>query len=151
MYPQEITVAAILPESAAFQSAQSLTQAAAVYGVWTAHYPFIVQRLSFKVSTAVNNLTNSVVVANLITNVQNATPTTAAIGTMTIKNGATAGQVYWNNVSPTLVPVGCQLQFALKTQGGLGGTPAGAGFSGFYGVLSPDVALNETNVVLVTA
>jgi len=152
MYPQEITVGAMMPESTWITAAQSLTQAAATYGVWTAHYPVIVQRLSFKVSTSVNNLTGSVIVANLITNVQNATPTTAAIGTITVANGTTAGAVYWNNITPTLLTVGSQLQFQLKTQGALGGTPAGAGFCGFYGTLSPDVAKNETaNCILVTA
>lgn len=142
-------VGAVLPESTAFFTAQSLTQAAAVYGVWTARYPFIVQTISFKISTAVNNLTNSVVAANLVTGLQNATPVTTQIGTMTIPNGATAGSVYYNNVTPTLVPVGCQLQFSLKTQGGLGGTPAGAGFSGWYGSMSPEHLTNETSTTVI--
>lgn len=152
-YNQELMVGGAIPESTAFLSAQSITQAAAVYGVYTAHYPFIVQRFSFKISTAVFNLTGSVIAANLVTGLQNATPVTAQIGTLTIPNGATAGTVYFNNVSPTLVQAGQQLQFALKTQGGLGGTPAGAGFIGWYGSVSSERASNETNpaVILLTA
>lgn len=152
-YPMELMVGAVVPESNFFYTAQSLTQAAAVYGVWTAHYPFIVQNISFKIGTSVFNLTSSVVVASLVTGLSNATPVTTSIGTITIPNLATAGTVFVNHVSPTLVPVGCQLQFALKTQGGLGGTPAGAGFCGWYGVVQPEVFANETvsSVKIVTA
>lgn len=148
-YNQELMVGAVSSETSAFATAMSLTAAANVYGAYTAHYPFIVQRISFKINTAVNDLTNSVVVANLVTGLQNATPVTAAIGTLTIPNGATAGSVYFNNVSPSLVPVGCKLQFALKTQGGLGGTPAGAGFCGWYGSVSPDAMANETSTTVI--
>jgi hypothetical protein len=152
-YAQEITVGGIVPEGSFAYTSQVITSAACVFGVYTAHVPFVMQRLSFKVATAVNNLTSAVLVANVVKGLQNATPTTAAICTMTIPNGATAGSVFWNTCTPTLIPVGCQLQIGIKTQGGQGGTPAGAGYFGYYGTLSPEVVANETatTVILVTA
>lgn len=152
MYPQEITVGAILNENASSAAtAVQLTAAANVCGTWGAHYPFVVQRMTFRVSTAVNDLTSTVVAMNLITNATNSTPTTAQICTMTIKNGATANSVYYNNCSPTTVPFSGKLQFAIKTAGSGGGTPAGAGFFGFYGTLQPESLLNSTNAINVTA
>lgn len=152
-YAQEITVGGIVPEGTFAFTSQGITSAASVHGVYTAHVPIVIQRMSFKIATAVNNLTSAVLIANVVKGLNNATPTTAAICTLTIPNGSTAGSVFWNNCTPTLIPVGCQLQVAIKTQGGQGGTPAGAGYWGYYGTLSPEVVANETatTVILVTA
>lgn len=144
MYPQEIMVGAIFPNGGWSDSAQSLTQAAATYGAFDVHYPMIVQRMTFRISTAVNNLTSSVIGVNLLTNLGNATPTTTSITTLTIPNGTALGKLVYKNCSPTYCPFGSQLQFTLQTQGALGGTPAGAGFSGFYAVLSPEDFTNST-------
>jgi hypothetical protein len=134
---------AVFQETVWMTNAQSLTQAAAIYGSLHVRKPIVVQEVTFHVTTAVNNLTSSVVAAEVVTNIQNATPVTTAICTLTIPNGATAGTTYYNNAfTPVIVPYNSLLQFRLKTQGGLGGTPAGAGFSGYFASYSPE---NETN------
>jgi hypothetical protein len=149
-YPREIMFGSLFQQTAWMATAQSLTQAAAVYGGLTVRKPIVVQELSFYIGTAVNNLTSSVVAAEVVTGLQNSTPVTTAVGgTLTIPNGATAGTVYVNNsFTPTYCPAGSILQFKLKTQGGLGGTPAGAGFCGFYASYSPE---NDTNAAPTTA
>ncbi len=145
MYPQEIMVGAVVNENASTATtAIQLTAATAVAAKWCAHMPILVQRVSFKITTAVNDLTAAVITANMVKLVQNSTPVTTAICTLTIPNGATAGSVYYNTcATPTLVPAGCLLQMTVL-QGALGGTPAGAGFLGFYSTLSPENLNNET-------
>lgn len=126
------------------------TTPAAVVASWCAHMPFIVQRVSFKVSTAVNNLTGAVVTANVISGVQNSTPVTTAICTMTIPNGATAGSVYYNNnFTPAFVAVGNKLAFSIAP-GNVGGTPVGAGYLGFFGSYSSEMLTNETATTVIS-
>lgn len=144
-YPREIMIGAIVAETAFMSTVQSLTQAAAAYGSLHVRKPIIVQELSFKVSTAVLDLTASVVAAEVITNIQNATPVTTAIGSITIPNGATAQTTYYNNsFTPVVCPANSLLRFKLKTQGALGGTPAGAGYFGWYGSLHVEENTNAT-------
>ena len=155
-YPREILIGSLVQEStAALNSVLSLTQAAAVYGKIHVRKQIVVQELNFHVSTSVLDLTSSVVAAEVITNIQNATPVTTAIATITIPNGATAGTTYYNNgFTPAICPPNSFLQFKLKTQGALGGTPAGAGFIGWYGTYSPENDTNATpsnSMILVTA
>jgi hypothetical protein len=144
-YPREIMLGAMVQETAWTATAQSLTQAAAIYGSLHVRKPVVLQEVSFHISTAVNNLTNSVIAAEVVTNIQNATPVTTAICTLTIPNGATAQTTYYNNAfTPTTVPANSLMQFRLKTQGGLGGTPAGAGYLGWYATFSPEENTNAT-------
>jgi hypothetical protein len=143
-YPQEIMSGAIVRTSSNFDTAEVLTAAAAVYGSYMVHYPIQVSALTFHVSTAVSDLTASVV---RLTSVSPADVTTA-ITNMTIPNGAAAAKVYRQNVTPTVVNVGHKLQFEHLTQGGLGGTPAGAGFYGFLASLEPEYHGNQTQYVV---
>lgn len=145
-YPREVLVGCVLPESNWTQTAQSLTQAAATYGVFAVRKPVVVQEISFRLSSLVKDLTGSVVAAQLIT-FTNGTATTAQFATLTIPTVATANTTYYNNsFTPTLVPANSQIQFVLKTQGALGGTPTGAGFCGFYATFSPEENTNETGM-----
>lgn len=142
-YPQEIMVGAITRTSNAHDTAEVLTAAAAVYGGYHVHYPIMVKRLSFRVSTAISDLTASVV---RIVKVSQANVTTALASTnMTIANGLAAGKLVYKDFSPVKVGAGEILQLEHLTQGGLGGTPAGAGFYGFLAELSPENMTNETN------
>jgi hypothetical protein len=144
-YVREILVGALIQETAWMATAQSLTQAAAIYGSLHARKPIVVQEVTFHISTAVNNLTSSVIACEVVNNIVNATPVTTGICTLTIPNGSTANTVLYNNsFTPALVPAGSLLQFRLKTQGALGGTPAGAGYLGFYASFSPEDQTNQT-------
>lgn len=146
-YPQELLSQTIIVPSANFQSSLSLTQAAAAYGTMFCTYPIMVQRLSFLLSAATSDLTGSVVSLSKVT-VGNVT---TSIATVTVPNATATGKVVKNDVTPVKIGIGDKLVFQLKTQGGLGGTPAGAGFFGFLATLQPEVASNETNSVNVTA
>lgn len=142
-YPQEFVANTLVTPGAGFQTALSITAAAAAYGTIWCTYPLQVQRLSFLLTTTANDLTNSVVaidkvtVANVTTNITN----------VTIPNGTVAGKVVKSDCTPIKVGIGDKLVFKLKTQGALGGTPAGAGFFGFLAALQPEFAGNETNSV----
>lgn len=140
-YPQEIMVGALVRQSSAFDTAEVLTAAAAVYGSYVALYPVSVQKFMFQVSTAISDLTSSVVSLEKVT----AGNVTSEIVTLTIPNGTAAQKVIGKDCTPTVIGVGDKLQFKHKTQGGLGGTPAGAGFYGFIASLEPEYMGNETN------
>lgn len=142
-YPQEIMVGALVRQSNAFDTAEVITAAAAVYGSYVAHQPVLVSRFTFQISTAVNDLTASIIEMQKVT----VADVTSSIGIMTIANGAAARKVYWKDFTPVKIGVGDKLQFNHKTQGALGGTPAGAGFYGFVAQLSPEAMANETNAI----
>jgi hypothetical protein len=141
-YPQEILVGAITRTSNAHDTAEVLTAAAAVHGGFHVHIPIMVKRLSFRVSTAISDLTASVV---RLTKISQANVTTSLSGNMTIANGLAAGKLVYKDFSPSKVGAGETLQLEHLTQGGLGGTPAGAGFYGFVAELLPENMANETN------
>lgn len=140
-YPQEIMVGAITRNSNAHDTAEVLTAAAATYGSYSVHSPISVKSFSFVVSTAISDLTASVV---RMTKVSAANVTTA-IASLTIPNGTAVKKAIYKDFAPVKIGVGEFLQLEHLTQGGLGGTPAGAGFYGFKAELLPEVMGNETN------
>lgn len=142
-YPQEIYVTGggLVRTSANFDTAEVLTAAAAVYGSYVAHYPLLVGAFSFHVSTAISDLTSSVVRLTKVS----AADVTTAITSLTIPNGTAAQKVVGKRFSPVKIGIGDKLQMEHLTQGGLGGTPAGAGFYGFLATLNPEYYGNETN------
>jgi hypothetical protein len=144
MYPQDVLVGAIVRNSNAFDTAQSITAAAAVYGSYSVLYPIMVQRYMFRMSAAASDLTSSVVEMQKVT----VADVTTSVTTITVPNGTGAGKVLIKDFGPVKFGIGDKLQFKLKTQGGLGGTPAGAGFHGFLASLQPEYYGNETNAVV---
>lgn len=142
-YPQEIMAGALVRQSNAFDTAEVITAAAGVYGSYVAHYPVQVSRFTFQVSTAVSDLTASVVAMQKVS----VADVTTSIASITVANGAAARKVYWKDFAPVKIGVGDKLEFKHATQGGLGGTPAGAGFYGFVAMLQPEFASNETNYI----
>lgn len=140
-YPQEFLAGSMVRQSGAFDTAQSITAAAAVYGSYVAHYPIMVQRYTFQLSATAVDITSSVVEMQKVT----VADVTSSITTITVPTGTVARKVLYKDFSPVKIGVGDKLQFKLKTQGGLGGTPAGAGFHGFLASLQPEDITNETN------
>ena len=125
-YPQElyVTGGALVPNSNAFLTAEVLTAAAAVYGSYTAHYPLLAHGFSFHVSTAISDLTASVVRLEKVT----VADVTTSLTTLTIPNGTAVQKVIGKRFTPVKIGIGDKLQLNHLTQGGLSGTPAGAGF-----------------------
>ena len=145
-YPQEIMVGAITRNSNAHDTAEVLTAAAAAYGAYTIHAPLAVTGLTFRVTTATSDLTDSVV---RLETVEPIGDVTTAIGlNMTIPTGVAAGKLYRKDFSAAYVPAGYLLQLKHQTQGALGGTPAGAGFYGFLAHFEPENRTNQTNYVV---
>jgi hypothetical protein len=144
-YPQElyVTGGGLVRTSANFDTAEVLTAAAAVYGSYMAHYPLVVQRFSFHVSTAISDLTASVVELQKVT----LADVTSSITTLTVPNGTAVGKVLYKDCTPVIIAAGEKLQMKHLTQGGLGGTPAGAGFYGFLAALEPEVPGNLSNMI----
>lgn len=143
-YPQEITVGAITRNSNAFDTAEVLTAAAGVYGSYSVHYPLMIQKMTFVVSTAVNDLTASQVQLTKVT----AANVTSVMTTMTIPNGAAVAKVYYKDFAPVKFGCGDKIELKQSLQGALGGTPAGAGFYGFLANLQPEDMTNETNAIV---
>lgn len=142
-YPQEFLGGALIRQSNAFDTAEVLTAAAGVYGAVVPTVPITVTKFTFQISTAVSDLTASVVELQRVT----IADVTSSIGIMTIPNGAAVRKVYYKDVTPYVVDAGDKLQFNHKTQGGLGGTPAGAGFYGYVAMLEPENLVNQTNAI----
>ncbi len=143
-YPQENLIGSLDGlNTTTFSTAQNLTSAATVWGAAIAHYPIMVQRMSFRVSTAISDLTSSVIAMQKVT----VGSVTSEITTITVPNSTALGKIMVKDCAPVKIGIGDKLQFKLKTQGGLGGTPAGAGYIGFLAALQPEDYSNETNAV----
>lgn len=143
-YPQELLAKALIPTFAE-STAEVLTAAAAAHGGYHVMYPIMVSKFMFSVSTAVSDLTASVIEIEKVTQ----GGVTSSIGVMTIPNGAAVRKVYAKDCTPVKCGVGDLLQLKHKTQGGLGGTPAGAGYYGFVAQLQPEYFGNETNATVL--
>ncbi len=142
-YPQSIMVGA-KHSTGAFEFEEGLTAAADVHGFIILHAPMMIKRLTFGISSAVNDLTASVV---RMVKVSRGNVTADISGNMTIANGTAIQRIVYKDFSPVKVGAGEKLQFEHVTRGGLGSTPAGAGYYGFIGELLPELMSNETNAI----
>lgn len=143
-YPQEVIAKALIPTFAE-STAEVLTAAAAAHGGYHVMYPIYVSKFMFSISTAVSDLTASVIGLEKVSQ----GGTTTSITSMTIPNGAAVRKVYAKDFTPVKCGVGDLLQVKHVTQGGLGGTPAGAGYYGFMASLQPENFANETNATVL--
>lgn len=142
-YPQSIMIGA-KHSNGAYEFEEGLTAAADVHGFIVLHAPMLVKRLTFCVTTAISDLTASVV---RMVKVSRAGATASVSGNMTVANGLAVQRVVYKDFSPVRVGAGERLQFEHVTRGDLGGTPAGAGYYGFIAELQPELMSNETNAV----
>lgn len=140
-YPQSIMFGA-KHSTGSYEFEETLTAVASVHGSIVLHAPMIFKRLTFCISTAINDLTASVV---RMTKVSRADVTAAVSGNMTIANGLAVQRVVYKDFSPVKVGAGEKLQLEHLTRGDLGGTPTGAGYYGFIAELIPELMTNETN------
>ncbi len=142
-YPQSIMSGA-KHSTGSFEFEENLAVAADVHGHIVFHAPMLLKRLTFGITTAVSDLTASVV---RMVKVSRAGVTASVSGNMTIANGTALQRVVYKDFSPVKVGAGEKLQFEHVTLGGQGGTPAGAGYYGFIAELMPELMSNETNAV----
>lgn len=142
-YPQSIMIGA-KHSNGTYEFEEGLGAAASVHGHVVLHAPMLIKRLTFCVSTAISDITASVV---RMTRVSRADVTTSVSGNMTISNGLAVQRVVYKDFSPVKVGAGEKLQFEHVTRGDLGGTPVGAGYYGFIAELLPELMSNETNAI----
>lgn len=142
-YPQSITIGA-KHSTGSYEFEETLTAAADVHGNIVLHAPMLIKRLTFGITTAISDLTASVVRA---VKVSRSSVTAAVSGNMTIANGTAVQRIVYKDFSPVRVGAGEKLQFEHVTLGGQGGTPTGAGYYGFIAELLPEMMSNETNAI----
>lgn len=123
---------------------EGLTAAPDVHGYIVLHAPMMIKRFTFAISTAVSDLTASVV---RMTKVSRSGVTASVSGNMTIANGLAVQRVVYKDFSPVKVGAGERLQFEHVVAGGAGGTPTGAGYYGFIAEMLPELMSNETNAI----
>lgn len=142
-YPQSIMLGA-KHSNGSYEFEEGLTAVASVHGHIVLHAPMLIKRLTFCISTAISDLTASVV---RMVKVSRSDVTSSVSGNMTIANGLAVNRIVYKDFSPVKVGAGEKLQFEHVTLGGQGGTPAGAGYYGFIAELLPELMSNETNAI----
>lgn len=70
----------------------------------------------------------------------------STVGTLSIPAGTAAGKVYYKAVSPVSFAEGDEMVFEVTTAAA-GGSAAGSALAGFYSYESPEVPLNESDMV----
>lgn len=147
-YTEEISVGAIAPASAAPYTALSLVGAPAVYSIYNVMSRFKLSRIMLKVSTLVATSTTAAQVSFYQRPTPGSTSGEVLIGTLTIPTGTAVGKVLYKDVESVSLQVGQDLVVKLAVQGADGSSAAGAGFAGFVGMLDPEDARSEANMIL---
>lgn len=148
-YPEmEFINLAVAPKSAGYQTAMNLAAAAAQWQGYAVMYPISIKRSMFFVTTAVSASTTAPQVAVKSRPTYGSATGAVVISTITIPSGATAGQVYYANVSDNVrIQVGYELSLECTVQAVDGTTATGAGFMGCIYEMSPDANQNMSFAV----
>lgn len=146
-YPQEYVGGVVVANSNAFLTAENLAAATGDYGQYNIMKPIKVTRLTFVVSSAVTAGTTAPVVTFYRRPTFGSNTGRVAIGTLTIPNSASVGQVIYKDVNPVMINAGEQISFARTVQAADGGTAAGLGFYGFMSELKTETPANSSNMV----
>lgn len=137
----------LVQTSNAWLTPLNLAAATGNYAACAIMTPLALNRLSFLVTTAVTSGSVAGQVAFKRYPTYNSSAGSVAIGTLTIPNAASVGQVYYKDVGYTKLNAGEQLQILIGTQAVDSGTAAGAGYVGFSYEPAPDSTGNQTNMV----
>lgn len=147
-YVQEVLGGAVVMKSpTVFATAENLAAATGTYGQYLVMKSIYVTRLEFMVSAAVTAGTGAPVVTFYRRPTMGSDSGRVAIGTITVPNSASVGQVIYKDVTPVLLSPGEEISMARTTQATDGGTAAGQGYYGFVAELKPESPANCTNMV----
>lgn len=147
-YPQEVLVGAVVMKSpTAFATAENIAAAVGIYGQYIVMKPIKVARLEFAVATAVTSGSVSAAVTFYRRVTLGSTVGQVAIGTITIPNSASVGQVIYKDVSPVTINAGEEISMARTVQAVDAGTAAGTGYYGFVAELKTETPANGSNMV----
>lgn len=148
-YPEMLQWDHCLKNKAGSQSvAVNLAGSAASYAGYAVLQPISIKRLLFFVSVAVTTGTTSAIVNWQSSPTYASSSGAVTLGTVTIPNGATVGQVYYKDISDsTRIQAGYELTLALQRAGADGGTASGSGWMGMIWEPSPDANANEALLV----
>ena len=149
MYPEMYMWSSCLKrKSNAEDTALNLAAAAASYGGFAVLQPISVKRLLFMVTTQVTAGLTAPAVNFLSKPTYGNTSNQVTLGTLTITNGATVGQVFYKDLSDaTRVSAGYELTLNASVQAVDSGTAAGAGWFGMIWEPAPDADANQSNLV----
>lgn len=146
-YPQEYIGGAVTRKTNAFDTAENLAAATGDYGQHIVMKPLKVTRLEFVVTAALTAGSTAPAVTFYRRPTLGSNTGRVAIGTLTIPNSASVGQVIYKDVNPMLVNAGEEISFARTVQAVDGGTASGTGFYGYVAELKTEVPLNSSNMV----
>ncbi len=128
-------------------TALNLAATAALWAGYAVHAPVALNRIDFLVTTQTTSGSVAGQVGFIRYPTYGSTTNSVAIGTLTIPNAATVGQVYYKDVAYVKLNAGEELAVWITRQCVDAGTAAGAGFPGFLFDPAPDYVTNQTNMV----
>lgn len=120
------------------------------YAGYAVHQPIALNRVTFLITTAVTSGSVNAQVAFKRFPTYASTTGSVSIGSITILNGASVGQVYYKDLPYVRLNAGEELMIQKGVQAVDAGSAAGAGFVGFSFDPAPDAAANQTNMVAST-
>ncbi len=132
--------------SNASDTGMNLAATAALWAGYAVHSPIALNRISFLVTTQTTSGSVTAQVAFVRYPVQASTGS-VALGTLTIPNAATVGQVYYKDIAYVKLNAGDELAIWCSRQCVDAGTAAGVGFPGFQFDPAPDSVGNQSNMV----
>jgi len=144
---EQVYSGAVIRRSNAFDTAEVLTAAAAVYGGLIMTKKVAIKRLMFVVTTVVASSTqNAVVEFNRRPTIGSAT-NEVLLGNLTIPNGTAVGTILYKDIDPVIIDAGEELSFEQTVQATDASAATGQGFYSFDCVAMAEVAGNEVHML----
>ncbi len=144
-YTQRLSGGIVPTTTVATLTALSLTAAATTYGRWICTRSLMVKQLLFYVSAGVT--TGTVAIINIKKHLAvGVSAGQVTVGSLSVPNSATVGQVIYKNLTPTQFNAGDEICIDVQRAGTDGGTAAGAGFVDFVFDLEPEDPANITDM-----
>ncbi len=144
-YPQRLSSGIIPTTTVATLTALSLTAAATTYGRWAVTKSIMVKQILFYVTAGVTS--GTVAIINLKKHLAiGVSAGQVTIGSLSVPNSATVGQVIYKSLTPTQFNPGDEICIDVQRAATDGGTAAGAGFVDFVFDLEPEDPANVTDM-----
>lgn len=149
MYTQKLALGALIRKSNAWDTAENLAAANAVYGAMLVPFSCAISEFKFYVTTDILAGTTAPQVKVTKRPTYNSATGETVVATLTIPSGTTAGKVVSKRFAPVQLDVGDELNFEQITQAADTGTAAGQGF--YCAVLEVDDESDGNQSDLVTS
>lgn len=144
-YERKLLDKALIRRSNAFDTAEDISAAAAVYGGYICMSQVQISRFMFCVTTAIVAVTTAPVVRITRRPTIGSSSGEVEIARLTLPTGTAAGKVVYKDVSPVTIFPGEEISLEHVTQAV--GSAAGAGFYGFEAELDPEYVSNQSKML----